>query len=136
MLLHASYCFLASTLYALHSTPYTLHPTLYTFYSSLITHSLYLKLRFPSLLPYIYTSDKRPRMNQRRNNRSSPMGEIRTKDEPKNAKSQNMRFIKIDVSFSSLIPCLILPTDDREKTERRGAQLLDSQKCFLLRLRT
>ena len=46
------------------------------------------------------------------------MGEIRTKDEPKNAKSQNVRFIKIDVSFSSLIPCLILPTDDRENTER------------------
>ena len=31
-----------------------------------------------------------------------------------------MRFIKIDVSFSSLIPCLILPTDDRENTERRA----------------
>ena len=34
-----------------------------------------------------------------------------------------MRFIKIDISFSSLIPCLILPTDDRENTERRTHQL-------------
>ena len=113
-----------------------LHSTPYAFYSSLITHSLYLKLRFPSLVPYIYTPCQRPRKNQRRNNRSSPMGEIRTKDEPKNAKSQNMRFINIVVSFPSLISCLILPRELREMTERRAAQHLDTRKCFFLRLRT
>ena len=31
-----------------------------------------------------------------------------------------MLFIKIDISFSSLIPYLIPPTDDRENTERRA----------------
>ena len=48
------------------------------------------------------------------------MGEIRTKERPKNSETKKVRFIKIDVSFSSLIPCLILPTDDRENTERRA----------------
>jgi hypothetical protein len=48
------------------------------------------------------------------------MNQGRTKDEPKNAEIENVRFIKIAVSFTSLIPCLILPTDDREKTERRA----------------
>ena len=56
------------------------------------------------------------------------MGEIRTKERPKNAKSQNVRFIKIDVSFSSLVPCLIPPTDDRENTERRAYQLPVTKK--------
>ena len=31
-----------------------------------------------------------------------------------------MLFVKIAVSFSSLIPYLIPPTDDRETTERRA----------------
>ena len=62
------------------------------------------------------------------------MGEIRTKDEPKNAEIENVRFIKIAVSFTSLIPCVILPTDDREKTERRAHQLPTIQKSFFLRL--
>ena len=44
------------------------------------------------------------------------------------------RFIKIAVSFTSLIPCLILPTDDREKTERTPTQLPVTKKCFFLRL--
>ena len=61
--------------------------------------------------------------DQGRNNRSSLLGEIRTKDEPRNAKLQNVRFIKIAVSFTSLIPTLIPPTDDRENTERRAHQL-------------
>lgn len=52
------------------------------------------------------------------------MGEIRTKDEPKNPKIEKSTFIKIAVSFTSLIPSLILPTDEREKTERRAHQLL------------
>ena len=56
-----------------------------------------------------------------------------TKDEPKNAEIENVRFIKIAVSFTSLIPCLILPTDDRENSERRAHQLPTIQKCYLLR---
>jgi hypothetical protein len=43
-------------------------------------------------------------------------------------------FIKIAISFTSLIPCLIPPTDDREKTERTPHQLPAYKKCFLLRL--
>ena len=43
-------------------------------------------------------------------------------------------FIKIAVSFTSLIPCLSSPTDDREKTERTPTQLLASPKCYFLRL--
>ena len=82
----------------------------------------YQFLRFPSLVPYIYTPCQRPRTNQRR-----------TKERPKNSKLQKSTFVKNAVSFSSLIPCLITPTDDRENSERRAAQLLDSQKSFLLR---
>ena len=45
-----------------------------------------------------------------------------------------MLFIKIALSFSSLIPCLILPTDDRENSERTPIQLPETKKCYLLRL--
>ena len=45
-----------------------------------------------------------------------------------------MLFIKIAVSFPSLIPCLILPTDDRENSERTPTQLPETKKCYLLRL--
>ena len=58
----------------------------------------------------------------------------RTKDEPKNSETEKVRFINIVVSFPSLIPCLILPTDDREKTERTPTQLLAYKKCYFLRL--
>ena len=47
---------------------------------------------------------------------------------------KKMLFIKIAVSFTSLIPCLILPTDDRETTERTPTELLNYKKCYLLRL--
>ena len=83
----------------------------------------YLLLRFLPLVPSLFPSGKRPRKNQGR-----------TKDEPKNAKSQNVRFLKIAVSFPSLIPCLIPPRDDRENTERRATELLAYEKCCLLRL--
>ena len=73
-------------------------------------------------------------MNQRRNNRSNPLGEIRTKDEPKNSETEKMLFIKIAVSLTSLIPSPIPPTDDREKTERRAKELRSTQKYYLLRL--
>ena len=49
-------------------------------------------------------------------------------------KTQKVRFLKIDISFSSLIPYLLPPTDDREMTERTPTQLPALQKCVLLRL--
>ena len=62
------------------------------------------------------------------------MGEIRTKDEPKNAKLQNVRFIKIAISFASLIPSPIPPTDDRENSERTPTEDLMTKKALFLRL--
>ena len=67
---------------------------------------------------------KKPRMNQGR-----------TKDEPKNSETQKSTFIKIAISFPSLIPCLILPRDDRENSERTPTQLPTTKKCYFLRLR-
>ena len=58
----------------------------------------------------------------------------RTKDEPKNAKSQNVRFVKIAILFLSLIPYLILPRELRPTTERGATQLLAYEKCCFLRL--
>ena len=62
----------------------------------------------------------------------------RTKERPKNSertpKQEKSSFIKIAISFTSLIPCLILPTDDREKTERTPHQLPAHKKCCFLRL--
>ena len=61
-----------------------------------------------------------------------------TKEEPRNdqrtPKLKNVLFIKIAVSFTSLIPYLILPTDDRGNSERTPTQLPVTQKCFFLRL--
>jgi hypothetical protein len=48
---------------------------------------------------------------------------------------QNVLFIKIAVLFPSLIPCLIPPTDDREKSDRTPTQLPTTKKCNFLRLR-
>ena len=62
------------------------------------------------------------------------MGEIRTKDEPKNAKSQNVRFIKIDISFPFLIPCLVLPRELRETTEGTPKEDHMTKKALFLRL--
>ena len=45
---------------------------------------------------------------------------------------KKVRFVKIAVSFTSLIPSLILPTDDRETTERTPTQLPTYKKCYLL----
>ena len=91
-------------------------------------------LRFPSLVPYRYTPCQRPRTNQRWNNRSSPLGEIRTKDEHKNSQTQKSTFIKIAISFPFLIPCPILPREHRPTTERTPTQLPVTKKCFFLRL--
>ena len=97
----------------------------------------YQFLRFPSLVPYIYAPCQIPRTNQRWNNRSSPLGEIRTKDEPKNPKIEKSTFIKITISFTSLIPSSISPTDDRETTERRAKRyraLAAKNSALFLRL--
>ena len=45
-----------------------------------------------------------------------------------------VRFIKIAALFTSLIPSLVLPTDDRENSERRATQLPAYKKCYFLRL--
>ena len=45
-----------------------------------------------------------------------------------------MRFIKITISFTSLIPCPIPPRELRETTERTPTQLPVTKKCFFLRL--
>ena len=52
-------------------------------------------------------------------------------------KIQKSTFIKIDVFFTSLIPCLILPKELRETTERRAKRyraLAAKNFVFLLRL--
>ena len=66
--------------------------------------------------------------NDQRNNRSSTC-EIRTPNH------QKVLFIKIAVSFTSLIPSPILPTDDREKSDRTPTQLPTTKNCNFLRLR-
>ena len=62
----------------------------------------------------------------------------RTKEEPRNdqrtPKQEKSSFIKIAVSFPSLIPCLILPREERETTDRTPTQLPAHKKCYLLRL--
>ena len=42
------------------------------------------------------------------------------------------RFLRFSFSFTPLIPSPILPTDEREKTERTTAQLPANKKCCLL----
>ena len=60
------------------------------------------------------------------------MNQGRTKDEPKNSKIEKSTFLKIAVSFTSLIPSLKTPTDDREMTERTPTELPVTKKCYLL----
>ena len=62
------------------------------------------------------------------------MNQGRTKERPKNAEIENVRFVKIAVSFTSLISSPILPTDNREKTDRTPTQLPASKKALFLRL--
>ena len=42
------------------------------------------------------------------------------------------RFLRFTFSFTPLIPCLLPPRDEREKTERTTAQLPANKKCCLL----
>ena len=62
------------------------------------------------------------------------MNQGQTKERPKNAKSQNVRSIKIAVSFTSLIPCMVLPREHRETTERTPTEALMNKKALFLRL--
>ena len=94
----------------------------YTLCLSLITHSLYLKLRFPSVVPSLSPSGSEPTTNQRR-----------TKEQHRNSQTTKVLFVKIAVSFTSLVPCLIPPREHREKTERTPTQLPAYKKCFFLR---
>ena len=48
------------------------------------------------------------------------------------ALAQKALFLRFSFSFPSLIPSPILPTDEREKTERTPTQLLANKKCCLL----
>ena len=77
-------------------------------------YSAFIKISFPytSLIPFLSKTKDEIIVRAK--------GEIRTKDEPKNPKIQKVLFVKVAVSFTSLIPCLIPPTDDRENTERRA----------------
>ena len=47
---------------------------------------------------------------------------------------QKVLFLKISISFPSLIPCLNPPTDERETNERTPTQLPSLQKCVLKRI--
>ena len=49
-------------------------------------------------------------------------------------KLKKSTFIKIAISFPSIIPCLIPPSDDRLTTEKTPTQLPITPKCYLLRL--
>ena len=82
-----------------------------------------LKISFPCTFPIFLglKTKEKPRRNQGR-----------TKDEPKNSKLQKSTFIKIAISFTSLIPCLSSPTDDRENSERTPTEDLMTKKALFL----
>ena len=71
-----------------------------------------------------------PRVKDQGETKDEPMMNLRT---PNHQKST---FVKIAVSFTSLIPSLKTPTNDREMTERTPTELPVTQKCFLLILTT
>ena len=48
------------------------------------------------------------------------------------ARAQKALFLRFTFSFTSLIPCLLPPREEREKTERTTAQLPANKKCCLL----
>ena len=62
----------------------------------------------------------------------------RTKEEPRNDQRtpnhQKVLFIKIAVSFTSLIPCLVLPRELRETTEGTPKEDHMTKKALFLRL--
>ena len=58
----------------------------------------------------------------------------RTKERPKNSQPPKSAFIKIAVSFTSLIPCLVLPRELRETTEGTPKEDHMTKKALFLRL--
>ena len=74
----------------------------------------------------MYLLFKRTIKDQRRT-KEEPMNDLRTPNH------QKVLFIKIAILFSSLIPSLILPTDEREKSGRTTTELPVIPKCILLR---
>ena len=62
------------------------------------------------------------------------MNQGRTKERPKNSENQKVLFIKIAVSFTSLIPCLVLPREHRETTEGTPKEDHMTKKALFLRL--
>ena len=62
------------------------------------------------------------------------MNQRRTKDEPKNSETKKSTFVKISVSFTSLIPSAIPPREHRPTTEKTPTQLPASPKALFLRL--
>ena len=62
----------------------------------------------------------------------------KTKEEPRNnlrtPNHQKVLFIKIAVSFTSLIPCLVLPRELRETTEGTPKEDQMTKKALFLRL--
>ena len=62
------------------------------------------------------------------------MNQRRTKDEPKNSQTQKSTFLKIALSFTSLIPCLKTPSEHRETTEGTPTEDLMTKKALFLRL--
>ena len=62
------------------------------------------------------------------------MNQRRTKDGPKNSETQKSIFIKIAISFTSLIPCLVLPRELRETTEGTPKEDHMTKKALFLRL--
>ena len=84
----------------------------------------YQFLRFPSLVYLLRVKDQR-----------------RTKEEPRNdlrtTNHQKVLFLKIAVSFTSLIPCPILPREHRPTTVRRAKRyraLAAKNSALFLRL--
>ena len=62
------------------------------------------------------------------------MNQRRTKERPKNAEIENVRFVKIAVSFTSLIPSAIPPREHRPTTEKTPTQLPASKKALFLKI--
>ena len=56
----------------------------------------------------------------------------RTNELPKKSESKKVHFIKIAILFTSLIPFLLPPRDEREMTEGTPQQLRSSKKCVFL----
>ena len=62
------------------------------------------------------------------------MNQGQTKERPKNSETQKSTFIKIAISFTSIILCLVLPRGLRETTERTPKVDHMTKKALFLRL--